>query len=55
MKCRFYGREGNGKFIFVGPTGSRNFDVNVFDHRWRTDEPTTVITNTGTLKTQSGQ
>jgi hypothetical protein len=38
MKCRFYGREGNGRFSFTGPNGSRNIDVNVYDHRWKTDE-----------------
>lgn len=42
MKCRFYGREGNGRLSFTGPLGSRNFDINVYDHRWRTDEPVTV-------------
>jgi hypothetical protein len=38
MKARFYGREGNGRLSFIGPTGSRNFDINVYDHRWRTDK-----------------
>lgn len=38
MNCRFYGREGNGLFKFAGPNGSRNFDINVYDHRWKTDD-----------------
>lgn len=38
-KCRFYGREGNGTMKFTGPQGSRNFEINVYDHRWKTDEP----------------
>ncbi|WP_170157360.1 hypothetical protein [Roseimicrobium gellanilyticum] len=38
MKARFYGREGNGYFRFVGPQGSRNFDINVYDHRWTDDK-----------------
>ncbi|HSJ02364.1 MAG TPA: hypothetical protein VK956_07915, partial [Verrucomicrobium sp.] len=38
-KCRFYGREGNGTVRFSGPNGSRNFDINVYDHRWTTDKP----------------
>lgn len=37
MKARFYGREGNGYFRFKGPQGSRNFDINVYDHRWTDD------------------
>lgn len=37
--CRFYGREGNGVMRFIGPHGSRNFEINVYDHRWKTDEP----------------
>lgn len=37
-KFRFYGREGNGIVRFIGPTGSRNFDINVYDHRWTTDK-----------------
>jgi hypothetical protein len=35
---RLYGREGKGKLSFSGPAGSRNFEVNVFDHRWKSDE-----------------
>ncbi|QIF05083.1 hypothetical protein [Roseimicrobium sp. ORNL1] len=37
MKTRFYGREGNGYLRFIGPQGSRNFDINVYDHRWTDD------------------
>lgn len=37
--CRFYGREGKGVMRFIGPQGSRNFEINVYDHRWKTDEP----------------
>ena len=37
LKGRFYGREGNGYLRFVGPQGSRNFEINVYDHRWRDD------------------
>ena len=37
-KARFYGREGRGRLRFSGPKGSRNFDVNVYDHRWK-EEP----------------
>jgi hypothetical protein len=33
-KARFYGREGRGELHLQGPQGSRNIDVNVFDHRW---------------------
>lgn len=36
---RLYGREGQGKVQFRGPHGSRNFDINVYDHRWTTSEP----------------
>jgi len=35
---RLYGREGKGQLSFKGPAGSRNFEVNVFDHRWKTDD-----------------
>jgi hypothetical protein len=55
MKCRFYGREGNGTLQFSGPNGSRNFDINVYDHRWKTDEPGTVITSSGTVKDQTNE
>jgi hypothetical protein len=34
---RFYGREGKGFLRFKGPTGVRNFDINVIDHRWKDD------------------
>jgi hypothetical protein len=34
---RFYGREGKGFLRFKGPTGIRNFDINVLDHRWKDD------------------
>ncbi|MHB1082393.1 MAG: hypothetical protein ACYC67_23580 [Prosthecobacter sp.] len=37
-KARFYGREGRGHLRFLGPKGSRKFDVNVYDHRWK-EEP----------------
>lgn len=37
-KARFYGREGRGHLRFTGPHGARNFDVNVYDHRWK-EEP----------------
>jgi|GEM_PF-665619 len=37
-KFRLYGREGNGHVLFTGPQGSRKFEINVFDHRWTTDE-----------------
>jgi hypothetical protein len=37
MKARFYGREGNGYLRFKGPQGSRNFEINVYDHRWTDD------------------
>ena len=37
LKARFYGREGNGYLRFKGPQGSRNFDINVYDHRWSDD------------------
>ena len=33
-ECRFYGREGKGHLRFLGPTGSRNIELNVYDHRW---------------------
>lgn len=37
-KARFYGPEGRGHLRFFGPKGSRKFDVNVYDHRWK-EEP----------------
>ncbi|MDB6076210.1 MAG: hypothetical protein JWO89_3850, partial [Verrucomicrobiaceae bacterium] len=33
-QCRFYGREGKGHLRFAGPTGSRNIELNIYDHRW---------------------
>ena len=43
-KARFYGREGRGHLRFTGPYGARNFDVNVYDHRWKEEprQPTTA-------------
>lgn len=38
-KGRLHGREGNGFLTFKGPYGSRNFEINVFDHRWKVDPP----------------
>jgi hypothetical protein len=40
-KGRFHGREGNGYLKIFGPTGSRQFEINVLDHRWKVD-PTRV-------------
>jgi hypothetical protein len=37
--ARFYGREGKAKLAITGPTGQRNFDVNIFDHRLKVDKP----------------
>ena len=39
-KGRLHGREGNGFLNIAGPRGSRNIEVNVFDHRWKVDQPT---------------
>lgn len=36
---RLYDREGNGSVRFTGPQGSRHFEINVYDHRWTTDQP----------------
>jgi hypothetical protein len=33
-KARFYGREGRGNLRLSGPLGTRNIDINVYDHRW---------------------
>ncbi|MFN0077843.1 MAG: hypothetical protein ACKVY0_15410 [Prosthecobacter sp.] len=43
-KARFYGREGRGHLRFIGPYGARNFDINVYDHRWKEEprKPTTA-------------
>lgn len=38
-KGRFHGREGSGFLKIFGPTGSRQFEVNVLDHRWKVDPP----------------
>lgn len=38
-KARFYGREGKGYLRLSSPTGTRNFDVNIFDHRWTDKKP----------------
>lgn len=35
-QCRFYGREGKGRLVLTGLTGSRNIEVNIYDHRWTT-------------------
>ena len=37
--ARFYGREGKAAIHITGPTGSRNFDVNIYDHRLKVDKP----------------
>ncbi len=36
-QARFYGREGRGHLRFTGPLGSRNIDINVYDHRWKAE------------------
>lgn len=42
-KARMYGREGSGHLRFTGPHGSRKFDINVFDHRWKAEpKPSSV-------------
>ena len=38
-ECRFYGREGKGHLRFLGPYGSRNIELNVYDHRWNSIKP----------------
>jgi hypothetical protein len=38
-KFRTYGREGRGSLKFTGPHGTRNFEINAFDHRWKIDAP----------------
>ena len=48
-KARFHGREGRGHLRFTGPHGSRKFDVNVYDHRWK-EEPTTPETASATRR-----
>lgn len=37
-KARFYGREGRGHLLLSGPYGTRNIDVNVYDHRWKVNK-----------------
>jgi hypothetical protein len=37
-KARFYGREGRGYLRLSGPHGTRNIEVNVFDHRWKVNK-----------------
>lgn len=37
-KARFYGREGRGYLRLSGPHGTRNIDVNVYDHRWKVNK-----------------
>jgi len=44
-KARFYGREGRGHLRFTGPYGARNFDVNVYDHRWKKEPRQTTGSN----------
>lgn len=36
---RLHGREGSGFLKISGARGSRNIEVNVFDHRWKLDPP----------------
>ncbi len=36
-QLRSYGREGRGTLKFTGPTGTRSFELNAYDHRWKTD------------------
>ncbi len=43
-KARFHGREGTGHLKIAGPYGSRNFEINVFDHRWKVDPSDSIIT-----------
>ena len=47
---RTYGREGRGTLKFTGPTGTRSFEINAYDHRWKVDPPpdkaATVTTQT---------
>ncbi len=38
-QVRSYGREGRGTLKFTGPTGTRSFEINAYDHRWKTDSP----------------
>lgn len=43
-KARFHGREGTGFLKIAGPYGSRNFEINVLDHRWKVDPSDSIIT-----------
>ncbi|MCE9519607.1 MAG: hypothetical protein K8R87_08660 [Verrucomicrobia bacterium] len=43
---RTYGREGGGTLKFTGPAGARNFEINAYDHRWKTDAPQDKSTST---------
>ena len=36
---RAYSREGRGTLKFTGPTGTRSYEINAYDHRWKTDPP----------------
>ena len=45
-KARFYGREGRGYLKLKGPLGTRNIDINVFDHRWNAKKKSTISTST---------
>jgi len=51
-KGRFHGREGNGFLKIFGPTGSRQFEINVLDHRWKVD-PDTVQASDSPAATNS--
>lgn len=42
-KARFHGREGAGHLRIAGPYGSRNFEINVLDHRWKVDPADSII------------
>jgi len=44
-QCRFYGREGKGFLHLIGPTGSRNIDLNIYDHRWKVPKPKVTAQN----------
>jgi hypothetical protein len=42
-KARLHGREGTGHLRIAGPSGSRNFEVNVLDHRWKVDPTDSIL------------
>jgi hypothetical protein len=44
-QCRFYGREGKGFLRMIGSTGSRNIDLNIYDHRWKVPKPKVTAQN----------